>query len=291
MPAPEPGNRLFGAMVQNNSLGQESGRNMNGDVVEALLEMHYHPAIVQMFAQVFGARFLRLFKPSTTREAWVGFDQGWVAAPALTTQQLYDRLSNAIQAGESQVAGFYLGYFLQFKVLREMVRRSRYAPTFPPPYLRSELSLSPNESGGLSQHETLSRLSNVQGALVYYACPRLFDLDQIYDPPDLETIEIVEVNQAPTGWLSQDRHFLAFPRPDSLGSSEWLSDPVEAKGYPCSEWIRNRNLAPPQKTGSEIIHMIEDCSAISGAGVTMDRYVRPTRLPQSLTILEFAILP
>lgn len=54
---------------------------MEGDVVEALLEMHYHPAIVQMFAQTFGARFLRLFKPSTRTEAWVGFDQGWVAAP------------------------------------------------------------------------------------------------------------------------------------------------------------------------------------------------------------------
>jgi hypothetical protein len=216
---------------------------MNGDVVEALLEMHYHPAIVQMFAAVFGARFLRLLKPSTAREAWVGFDQGWVAAPALTTQELYDRLTNAIRLNGREVDGFYLGYFLQFKVLREMTRRSRYAPTFSAPYLRAELSLSLNDSSGVSQHETLTRLSNVQGALVYYACPRLFDLDQIYDPPDLETLEIVDVNQAPAGWLSTDRHFLAFRQHSPDSAAQWLSESVEAKSFPCSDWIRSPNLA------------------------------------------------
>lgn len=258
------------------------------DVAEALLEMHYHSAIVQMFAQTFGARFLRLFKPSTRAEAWVGFDQGWVAAPSLNTQQLHERLSQAIQMGGSTVQGFYLGYFLQFKVLREMARRSCYAPTYGAPYLRSELSLLPDDSSGLSQHETLLRLSQVQNAFVYYACPRLFDLDQIYEPPDLDTLEIVDVRGAPTGWLPTDRHFLAF-RKNLPASSQWLSEPVEANSFACSAWARNRSLLPQARSGAEIAFLIQDCaSALTtrlGSAAHQSR-----QLPQSFTILEFAIV-
>ncbi len=261
---------------------------MDGDVVEALLEMHYHPAIVQMFAQTFGASFLRLFKPSTSTEAWVGFDQGWVAAPSLTTQQLYERLGQAIQSGGSAVQGFYLGYFLQFRVLREMERRSRYSPTYSAPYLRAELSLFPNPSSGLSQHETLLRLSQVEGAFVCYACPRLFDLDQIYDPPDLDTVEIVDVRQAPAGWQSPERHFLAFQR-SSPSTPEWLSEPVEAKSFACSEWARNQNLLPVRRTGAEIMTLIQDSAAALSVGQDLDVH-HTRRIPQSLTILEFAVV-
>ena len=241
-----------------------------------------------MFAQTFGARFLRLFKPSTRAETWVGFDQGWVLAPSITNEQLYDRLSQAIKVGDSTVQGFYVGYFLQFKVLREMVRRSRYAPTYGAPYLRSELSLIPNPSSGLSQHETLLRLSQVQNAFVYYACPRLFDLDQIYDPPDLDTIEIVDVSQAPGGWLPADRHFLAFQK-SLVASSQWLSEPVEAKSFACSEWVRNRNLSPHRRSGAEITTLIEDCASALSVGRDLDVH-QLRKIPQSFTILEFAAL-
>lgn len=46
------------------------------NINESLLEMHYHRAIVECFTQIYGARYLRLFKPSSRLEAWVGFDQG-----------------------------------------------------------------------------------------------------------------------------------------------------------------------------------------------------------------------
>jgi hypothetical protein len=260
---------------------------MNGDIVEALLEMHYHHAIVELFAQFFGARFLRMFKPSTQQEAWVGFDQGWVAAPSLSNEQLAERLSGAIKIGEQQIQQFYVGYFLQFKVLHEMSRRSRYAPSYSAPYLRSELSLFPNPSSGLSQHETLLRLSRVHNAFVYYACPRLFDLDEIYDPPDLSTVEIVDVSQAPAGWLPTERHFLAF-RKSSLPSPQWLSEPIEAKSFACSEWVTNRNLAPSRRSGAEIVTLIQDCT--SALSRTIDHDVGPRKIPQSFTILEFRIV-
>src|SRR5437870_3103260 len=40
------------------------------EITEALLEMHFHRAILAAFEGVFGARFLRLLKPSPQREAW-----------------------------------------------------------------------------------------------------------------------------------------------------------------------------------------------------------------------------
>ena len=43
---------------------------MSEEVTEALLELHYHRAIVDTFTDVSGARFLRMLKPSTRQEVW-----------------------------------------------------------------------------------------------------------------------------------------------------------------------------------------------------------------------------
>src|SRR5262245_37654817 len=146
------------------------------EITEALLELHYHRAIVDTFAAVFGVPFLRMLKPSTQQEAWVGFDQGWVHT-SISNADLYAALASTISVGGSQVQAFHLGYFLQFKVVHTLLRRSHLAPTtFRSPYFRSELSVWPNASTGLSQHETLRRLAAIEGALVYYACPLLFDV-------------------------------------------------------------------------------------------------------------------
>jgi hypothetical protein len=45
------------------------------DITEALYEMHYYQAIVEIFANTFGAKFLSIMKPSAQREVWVGFGQ------------------------------------------------------------------------------------------------------------------------------------------------------------------------------------------------------------------------
>ena len=47
---------------------------MSDEITEALLELHYHRAIVDLFAHFFGAGFMRMLKPSTQQEMWVGFD-------------------------------------------------------------------------------------------------------------------------------------------------------------------------------------------------------------------------
>ncbi|MBD2296857.1 hypothetical protein H6G06_26120 [Anabaena sphaerica FACHB-251] len=46
--------------------------------------MHFHRAIVKNYEKRFGAKFLRLLKPSPQKEAWVGFDQGWTKSGVKT---------------------------------------------------------------------------------------------------------------------------------------------------------------------------------------------------------------
>lgn len=94
---------------------------MSDEISEALLELHFHRAIVDVFTLVLGARFLRMLKPSTRQETWVGFDQGWVHT-SIPTADLYNQLSAAITAGNTQVQGLHFGYFLQFKVIRTLYR-------------------------------------------------------------------------------------------------------------------------------------------------------------------------
>lgn len=82
------------------------------NINESLLEMHYHRAFVEYFTQLFGARYLRLLKPSTNRETWVGFDQGWVRT-SVSNKQLFTDLKTAIQNNHTQELIFTIMYFMR----------------------------------------------------------------------------------------------------------------------------------------------------------------------------------
>ena len=119
---------------------------MNDILCESLLEMHFHSAIVNHFASVFGAKFLKLIKPTTNQEVWVGFDQGWVFT-TMTESDVLKELKDAIHDKHPAFNIFYLGYFLQFKRVEQMKRRSVFTPlNWHSPYLRAELSLDINPS-------------------------------------------------------------------------------------------------------------------------------------------------
>ena len=259
---------------------------MSEEFTEALLELHYHRAIVDAFADVFGARFLRMLKPSTQQEAWVGFDQGWVHA-SVTTADLYASLSHAISSGGTQNSTFHFGYFLQFKVVHRLPRRSRFTPArFYAPYLRSELSVWRNPTTGLSQHETLCRLASIQHAEVYYACPLLFNLDAIYEYPDLDSLQIVDVASATSDIDDSDRHFIAF-QSETAPLPEWCSEPSPAKAYRSSEWIRDERYRPRHRSGKELIEVIEQSKQVLSE---VDRQRTLSReLPRSLTTLSFSL--
>lgn len=268
---------------------------MSDIVTETLLEMHFHRAIVEHFSEVYGANFLRLLKPSPQKEVWVGFDQGWVHT-TLTTQQLFEELQQAIQSQSNHMSHFYLGYFLQFKTVQKMTRQSDLMPKgYTTPYFRSELSVKRNPKTGLSQHETLLRLNAIHSTNVCYACAMLFELDEIYEPPNLNYLRCVDISSSPKGWATNERHFIMF-RSEDDPSPLWCSDPVAAVVLGFKEWASPESRFGPRKLSLEqTIRFIKDSiRALSGSSdderqlsLLGEVSESPNPLPESLTILEF----
>lgn len=268
---------------------------MPDTVTEALLESYFFSAQVKHFEKVFGANFLRVLKPSPQKEAWVGFDQGW-ARMSVSREELLDHLKVAIQSRATSVRSFYLGYFLQFKTVQRVSRRSRHIPRgYSIPYLRSELSLQPNKTTRLSQHETLLRLSRINYASVNYACAMLFDLDEVYAEPDLNRLRCVDLLTAPTGWATNEPHFITF-RTEDDSAPLWCSQPVGGKSLPFKEWASPDSKTSPKKlTAEEMTNFIEttykEVTSMAGKREPplLQHQIRvSTRfLPECLTIMEF----
>jgi hypothetical protein len=225
-------------------------------LTEALIEMHFHSALIDYFTTRHGMRQLKLIKPSQYKEAWVGFDQAWVST-TISTSELYNNIRNAIGHNERKVNKLYIGYFLQFKCVDLLNRRSKYTPTtYQLPYYRSELDLNPNKHTGLSQHETLSILSNIENSSVYYACGMLFDILDIYSKPDMEKLRLISVKEAPSTILRNERHFITFQQPDL--EPHWCSDPVEGKAYSFENWASgNLEDSPRLLKPGEVIAYLE----------------------------------
>ena len=145
-------------------------------------------------------------------------------------------------------------------------------------------------NSGLSQHETLRRLAQIEGALVYYACPLLFDLDKIYEYPDLDSLRVVDVQSAPPGIKADDRHFIAFQGLSDL-TPVWCSEPYPARGQRGSEWIGDAALRPRRRTGADLVELISKVRSVLSEGLDEPRkYMGGARpwLPRSFTILSFS---
>ncbi len=267
---------------------------MSETLTEALLEMHFFKAQVQHFENVFGAQFLKILKPSPQREAWVGFDQGWVHT-SISTGELFDHLKGAIQSQASSVNHFYLGYFLQFKTVQEIMRQSKNTPkNYPIPYLRSELSLKPNKTTRFSQHETLLRLSRINFASVCYACAMLFESEDLYKTPDLDQLRCVDISTSPSGWATNEPHFITFKTGNDQNPL-WCSDPTEGKAIGFKEWASpDSQIGPRKLTAEELLKTIKEANGeIGGRSVNRQRPLFKQSefsarfLPECFTIVEF----
>lgn len=271
-----------------------------GEVItEALLEMHFHRAIVERFKSQYGTNFLKLLKPSPKQEAWVGFDQGWVRT-SVSTRELFEELKGAVQNNANNADNFFFGFFLQFKAVERMSRTSRLKPAhYSTPYFRSELSLFPNPTTGISQHETLIRLSAIAGASVAYACGMLFDIADIWEPPSVDKLRCVDISTAPPGWATNQRHFIAF-QTESDPAPLWCSEPVKGRSQSFDEWAFGEGVASPQKgTGKDILNLIERTmdvmrslnkrriDAFEADSRKRDKDTITSLLPSSFTLIEF----
>lgn len=268
---------------------------MSEALTEALMEMHFHSAIKDMFESTFGAKFFRLLKPSQQKEAWVGFDQGWVRTTVDATSfynDLRDKISN-----ESVEGNFYLGYFLQFKIVNKILRSSQTKPSaYTVPYYRVKLSLDANRTTGLSQHETLLRLSDIRNAQVYYACPMIFDWDEIYSEPDLRKLAMVSISSSPRGWATGNSHYITFQEPYD-DSPLWCSEPAKGSAITCQDWIKsllNKHIAM-KLSGKQVLDLIRDVqNKLFKEAAQEDLFQEAHKgypstkvLPESFTLIEF----
>lgn len=260
---------------------------MTQEVTESLLEMHYHRAFVKLFEDFFGRRVLRIIKPSTRSEAFLGFDQAWVKTP-LPLNTFTAELRRAINTGATSLGGqSFLGYFMQFKRVDRMAKGSRkLPPSIRAPYLRAEIDLRRNKQTGRSQHETLTRLNAIIGADVHYACPMLLDADQIYDEPDLDTLRLVPVASAPTGFNTNESHHIVF-QDENSPDWFWCSEPQAATVLRPLQWLQQ---APTLLlNGAQLAERLEKIRAFIAAEREPRTWLGETpAIPTSFTVIELA---
>jgi hypothetical protein len=241
--------------------------------------MYFFRPLMDLVRSLLGSRACTYFKPSQQREAFLGFDQGWAVTAPIKRDEFHKRLQAAIASGSSSVGGFYLGFFLQFKIVIAMKRKSTYAPnTFVAPYFRSELDLEPNDQTQLSQHETLVRLQSIAGSKVSYACAMLFDESEVIETADLAKLRIVPISTAPTGWKPDQRHFIAFQT--MLAVPQWCSQAVPGDSLTPEQWARQ--IVQRRLSGHQMMRFLEQTEAT----LREENQAVAFAYPPSLTVVE-----
>jgi hypothetical protein len=200
-------------------------------ITEATLEMHFHAALMSLFRETYGlgpTGSIEFFKYSPQLEKFVGFDQAYVRTE-MTEAQLFKELQEAAGNSAYKLKRVVVGYFLQFKVVKHLVNRSRSMPVgFSAPYYRSDLETHRKTANEPSQHELLFSLAANPGAMVYYACPMVFDRVDLYRPKaDLDQLVLADVRSAPSAYRDNERHFVCFQ--NAASQPTWCSDPTPGK--------------------------------------------------------------
>jgi len=265
-------------------------------ITETALEMHFHRLLMELIRANCGlgeGGGMHFFKYSPQRECFVGFDQAYVRTE-LSEGDFFERLRKASTKFGYKLADTFFGYFLQFKVVRVMNSRSKYTPEgLRPPHYRVALDTRKNMRTQLSQHELLYKLNTNYGAMVYYACPMLFDRSDFYSVNvDLDALRLAELDSCPSTYTDNDNHFLFFP--DQLADPIWRSEPVKGESVTADAFakavcakIREKD---PGEAALSLLKMLTDYSA---AGISADapeiaEHPFPSILPfisESLTIV------
>lgn len=212
---------------------------------ETVLEMHFHNVMLESIRSNLGlgpGRF-NFYKYSPQKECFVGFDQAYVRTD-LSADDLFTQLKNDAATNGYNLTNFFIGLFLQYKVVKTMQRSSRTTPRVirSRPYLRASIDTRKNDRTGFSQHELLFNLNRNNGAFVYYACPMIFDREQLYvQPADLSMLRLADLTFCPSEYSDNESHHIFFD--NTTANPVWCSDPIEGVALSPSELfhkIRNR---------------------------------------------------
>lgn len=208
-------------------------------ISETVLEMHYHRPIMDAIRETIGVGpqgSVSFYKYSTQRECFVGFDQAY-AVSELSEDEFFNLVKDAAQSKRPHLKDQFFGYFLQFKVVKKMENFSRYTPKViaKKPHYRVSLDTTKNANTGLSQHELLFNLNQNTGALVYYACPMIFDKASLYEiNVDLDSLRLADFNDCASPYLDNDNHFIFFN--DKTDDPIWCSEPVRGTAISAREF-------------------------------------------------------
>lgn len=256
---------------------------------ETVLEMHFHGPIMEAIRETFGLGdgAFNFYKYSPQREAFVGFDQAYVKTD-LGGDDLFTVLRDRAQNHDYEISGFFFGYFLQFKVVKELSKRSKNTPNqvTSNPHYRSQIDTRCLTSKDYSQHHLLFNLSQNTNAFVYYACPMLFDRTALYqNPPDLETLTLVDVRSCSSAYIDNESHYIYFDQPDS--SPIWCSEPIEGKSQTGIEWIKQLPELIRRDSLQDQLALLDNIEKLIGEALEKKGSLIPTLLEECFTIVEY----
>ena len=255
------------------------------NIAESLLEMHYFRVIVRRYRRVLG-HDVQVFKPATNAEHWYGFDQAFFTAD-IPKPELVKDLRQFIQSSTAPRFTSFRAFLLQFKVVEVARRRSARSPHgWNAPYCRSDLYLEPNRKTGISQHEALRRLSGLAGASVAYVCPMIFEENDVLKRPRFKDLRFVDLFPSPSGWLTNEKHFIAFQT--SSSPPTWCSEPVPGKALEFQQIVERGKPLPRAEALFELLARVRATLLHEAEGnVEQDLLVdgKPNILPTCLSIV------
>lgn len=270
-------------------------------ITETVLEMHYHRPILDLVRSVIGLDDpdgVNFYKYSPQREAFIGFDQAYVTTD-LSEEDFFAELRNASMTNNYELDVKYIGFFLQFKVVKQMKTRTRYTPPqiTNRPYYRITLDTTKNVNTGVSQHELLFNLKNNPGALVFYACPMIFDRSMLYQVNvDLSTLRLVDLSSCPSAYTDNDNHFIFFN--DPTGMPVWRSEPVEGKAIDPKSFARSLMVyaesVDPAAAATSLLKMLThlEIAGVREESDMLKEKSTPSILPlvaEALTVIKIPI--
>lgn len=236
---------------------------------EAVLEMHYHRTLMDLFCETFGlgpGGQMNFYKYSPQKECFIGFDQAYVMTE-LDVDAFFEILRGSAMSNRYRLTDIFVGYFLQFKVVKEMQLTTSYTPpqVVNRPYYRVTIDTRKNMNTGLSQHELLFNLSRNRGAMVYYACPMLFDRLELYNVDvDLDKLRLADLQTCPETYSDNDNHFIFFN--DINDAPIWRSEPKIGKAISprvFADLLHNRFQAlKPDKLRKVLFDMLTNVEAV-----------------------------
>lgn len=264
-------------------------------ITETVLEMHYHRPLMELFREIFGLGHtgaINFYKYSPQKECFIGFDQAFVKSE-MGIDEFYDYLHASASSGY-KLHGFIFGYFLQFKVVKPIYKRWRYTPSIITnrPHYRVSLDTTKNSNAGLSQHELLFALNKNAGAMVYYACPMLFDREDLYDiNVNLDELRLVDLDSCQDDYTDNDTHFIYFD--DTDGDPVWCSDPVVGLAITPRNFIdkifRLYEQRDVVEESGRLIRSIETLKTMQKANIGKEEQPKPFELVhQMLTIVKIS---